>query len=147
MRFWLFALLLLPALASAMVATDDLTPEQLARYRELTHELRCLVCQNQTISDSNAPLAEDLRAQVHAQILAGRSNDEIRDYMTARYGDFVLYKPPLKAKTVLLWSGPFVLLLIGLFAVWRFARRTPPAAAPPVDAAAVQRLLDDEARR
>ena len=83
--------------------------EQLERYKNLTYELRCLVCQNQNIAESNADLAADLRREVHRMILAGDSDDAIIDFMVARYGDFVLYRPPLKAKTVLLWVGPFVL--------------------------------------
>ncbi len=83
--------------------------EQLERYQQLIYELRCLVCQNQNLADSNAELAGDLRREVHRLILAGKSDQDVIDFMVARYGDFVLYRPPLKAKTVLLWSGPFVL--------------------------------------
>lgn len=82
---------------------------QLARYKTLIRELRCLVCQNQNLADSDAGLAADLRREVHRMILEGKSDEDIIDFMVARYGDFVLYRPPLKAKTVLLWSGPFVL--------------------------------------
>ena len=80
----------------------------------ITSELRCLVCQNQTIADSHADLAQDLREQVRAQLRAGRTDQEIIDYMTARYGDFVLYRPPMKAKTVLLWFAPAILMFGGL---------------------------------
>ena len=83
--------------------------EQLERYQQLIYELRCLVCQNQNLADSNAELAGDLRREVHRLILEGKSDQDVIDFMVARYGDFVLYRPPLKAKTVLLWSGPFVL--------------------------------------
>jgi len=82
---------------------------QLARYKTLIRELRCLVCQNQNLADSDADLAADLRREVHRMILEGKSDEDVIDFMVARYGDFVLYRPPLKAKTVLLWSGPFVL--------------------------------------
>jgi cytochrome c-type biogenesis protein CcmH len=81
----------------------------------LSNELRCLVCQNQTIADSNAELAVDLRNQVRKQLSEGKSDREILDYMVQRYGEFVLYRPPLNYKTVLLWAGPFLLLLIAMF--------------------------------
>ncbi len=84
-----------------------------ARMKALAEELRCLVCQNQTIADSNAPLAQDLRGQIREQISQGRDDDQIRAYMVARYGDFVLYRPPFKATTVLLWLGPFLLIGLG----------------------------------
>jgi cytochrome c-type biogenesis protein CcmH len=86
-----------------------------ARAVRLSEKLRCLVCQNQTIADSNAELAQDLRRQIHEQIAAGKTDDEIVAYMVARYGDFVLYQPPVKSTTMLLWAGP-ALLLIGGFA-------------------------------
>ena len=125
--------------------TSPLTSHDEARYRRFTQELRCLVCQNQNIADSNAPLANDLREQVRAQILAGRSDAEITRYVTDRYGDFVLYNPPLKASTVALWLLPFVLLLGALTAAWRYARRgRTPAAPAPVDEAALKHLLDDK---
>jgi cytochrome c-type biogenesis protein CcmH len=81
----------------------------------LSNELRCLVCQNQTIADSNAELAVDLRNQVRKQLTEGKSDREILDYMVERYGEFVLYRPPLNYKTVLLWAGPFLLLLVAMF--------------------------------
>jgi cytochrome c-type biogenesis protein CcmH len=84
-----------------------------ARLKGLAEELRCLVCQNQTIADSNASLALDLRNEIREQIAKGKSDDEIRGYMVARYGDFVLYRPPWKSTTLLLWLGPFALLGVG----------------------------------
>ena len=81
----------------------------------LSNELRCLVCQNQTIADSNAELAVDLRNQVRKQLSEGKSDREILDYMVQRYGEFVLYRPPLSYKTIFLWAGPFALLLIAMF--------------------------------
>jgi cytochrome c-type biogenesis protein CcmH len=81
------------------------------RLKALAEELRCLVCQNQTIADSSAPLALDLRNQIRAQIAEGRSDSQIRAYMVERYGDFVLYRPPFKATTAILWAGPFALLV------------------------------------
>lgn len=91
-------------------------PVQQARYERLASELRCLVCQNETIKDSNADLAADLRRELREQLRAGKSDAEIRQFLTDRYGDFVLYKPPLTARTVLLWAAPLLLLLIGLIA-------------------------------
>jgi cytochrome c-type biogenesis protein CcmH len=97
------------------------------RVTGLAHELRCLVCQNQTIADSNAPLAVDLRNQIREQLAAGKSESDVIDFMVARYGDFVLYRPPLKASTVFLWAGPFVFLLLGAFLLFRrVTRRSPP---------------------
>jgi len=93
------------------------------RAAALEHELRCLVCQNQTLAESNAPLAVDLRNQVRSQLAAGKSEKEVVDFMVARYGDFVLYRPPLKAKTVALWAGPFVFLLAGFAWLARVLRR------------------------
>ncbi len=84
------------------------------RVNQLASELRCLVCQNQTIADSHAELAVQLKNEVRTQLAQGRSDDEVRDFMVARYGDFVLYRPPVSAATALLWAGPAVLLLIGL---------------------------------
>jgi cytochrome c-type biogenesis protein CcmH len=115
-----------------------------SRYHALIAQLRCLVCQNQSIAESNAPLAADLRDQVRAQIAAGRSDAEITSFLTARYGDFVLYDPPFKARTGLLWLGPFAVLLAAAFAVVRFVRRAPATPAPPPDPARLAQLLADE---
>ncbi len=93
-----------------------------ARMVKIAAELRCLVCQNQTIADSHADLAQDLRRQVREQLRAGRSDREIIDYMTARYGDFVLYRPPFKATTALLWLGPALMLGGGAFVLWLVLR-------------------------
>ena len=87
--------------------------EQEARYNELTLELRCLVCQNQNLADSDAPLAQDLRKEIYDMMQAGRSNEEIKTFMVDRYGDFVLYKPPVQGNTLALWLAPAVLLLLG----------------------------------
>jgi len=106
----------LPAFAKeAAPAADDPILEQ--RTMKLASELRCLVCQNQSLADSHADLAIDLKNQVRSQIREGRSDAEIRQYMVARYGDFVLYSPPWKATTVALWAGPFVLLVLGAAAL------------------------------
>ena len=106
--------------ASEIANPDPKTEE---RLKGLAHELRCLVCQNQTIADSNAPLAVDLRQQIRGQIAQGRSDDQIRAYMVERYGDFVLYNPPFKATTAVLWAAPFVLILGGLAAFATVVRR------------------------
>ena len=100
-------------------------PQLEERVKDLAHELRCLVCQNQTIADSNAPLALDLRSQIREQLAAGRSEREVIDYMVARYGDFVLYRPPFKVTTLALWLGPFLLLALGAFVFWRRVARRP----------------------
>jgi cytochrome c-type biogenesis protein CcmH len=93
------------------------------RAAALERELRCLVCQNQTLAESNAPLALDLRKQIREQLAAGKSEGEVVDYLVARYGDFVRYRPPLKANTLLLWGGPFLFLLGGFYLLIRFLRR------------------------
>ena len=115
----LFALLLL-AFATAAAAKEAAPAAQdpvlEKRVMALAEELRCLVCQNQTLADSNAPLAEDLRSQIRERMREGNSDAQVVDYLVARYGDFVLYRPPLKATTVLLWFGPLLLLAAG-FAV------------------------------
>jgi cytochrome c-type biogenesis protein CcmH len=115
-------LVALPAAAreATPVAAD---PKLEARVMALAAELRCLVCQNQTIADSNAGLAEDLRAQIRTQLAAGATESQVRDYMTARYGDFVLYRPPFKASTSLLWAGPALLMALGLGALFTVLRR------------------------
>jgi cytochrome c-type biogenesis protein CcmH len=102
------------------------------RLKDLSEELRCLVCQNETIAASQAPLALDLRNQIRSMIREGKSDDEIRAYLVDRYGDFVLYNPPLKANTLLLWLGPFALLIVGGVVVVRIAR-TRRAAQPATD--------------
>jgi cytochrome c-type biogenesis protein CcmH len=89
------------------------TPEQLDRYETLIHDLRCVVCQNQSVGESNVELARDLRRITRDMILAGKTDAEIKQFMTDRYGDFVLYNPPLKPETYLLWGAPVILLLIG----------------------------------
>ena len=109
-------------------------PELEARMLRITAELRCLVCQNQTIADSHSGLAQDLRQQVLEQLSQGKSDQEVLDFMTARYGDFVLYRPPFKAMTALLWLGPGALLLLamgGLVIVLRRRSRLPDEAFEP----------------
>jgi len=121
--------LLLMSCSSYAVDTRQLSdPEQQETYEMLTKELRCLVCQNQTIADSNAELAADLRRQVYEMLQQGKSKQEIVQFMTDRYGDFVLYKPPFKGKTSVLWVAPVVFLLLGLITVFFFIRRKKAAA-------------------
>lgn len=134
----LFAALLLALAGAAIAQSSEIAkpdPVVEQRLKALASELRCLVCQNQTIADSNAPLAVDLRNQIRAQIAQGRSDDQIRAYMVDRYGDFVLYNPPMRATTILLWAGPFVLVALGIGIFIRVIRRRPPAATGPVDEA------------
>ena len=105
------------------------------RVTALATELRCLVCQNQTLADSNAPLAVDLRNQIRERMKAGASERDIVDFLVERYGDFVLYRPPWKARTVLLWLGPILLMIGGLAALYyRLARRRRDAARPELSA-------------
>ena len=125
------------------IANPDPKVEQ--RLKSLADELRCLVCQNQTIADSNAPLAVDLRQQIRTQIAQGRTDSDIRAYMVERYGNFVLYRPPLTASTLLLWGGPALLLGggIAVFIVTVRRRRASAAAAPaPKPNDKVRKLLE-----
>ena len=116
MRALLLALLLtLPAAVFAIDAEQAFEdPAMQERYERLTRELRCLVCQNQTIADSNATLAQDLRREVRELMAEGKNDQEIHEFLTARYGDFVLYNPPVKPRTYVLWAAPALLVIIGL---------------------------------
>ena len=116
----LFAVLLAVAAAGFSAPAAALSDEQETRYRALLEELRCLVCQNQTLAESDAELAGDLRGRVLEMIEQGRSDDEILSFMTARYGDFVRYRPPMKPKTYLLWGAPLILLIVLAGALFRF---------------------------
>lgn len=98
------------------------TEEQEKAYKDLIQELRCLVCQNQNIADSNAELAQDLKRKTYEMVVSGKSKTEIADYMTQRYGDFVMYRPPVTQTTLLLWVGPFIILFIGVFFLIRVIR-------------------------
>jgi cytochrome c-type biogenesis protein CcmH len=123
-RVWIPILVLIslaaPALAKEAKPVEDPQIEQ--RMQALTQQLRCLVCQNETLADSRADLAEDLRKEIREQMKAGKSDQEIIAFLTQRYGDFVLYKPPVKATTYLLWFGPFVLLLGGTLMLYRYVK-------------------------
>jgi cytochrome c-type biogenesis protein CcmH len=122
-RLLLILLFALPAFAQ-----DD--PDLEKRVVSLAHELRCLVCQNQTLADSNAPLAVDLRNRIREQLKAGKSERDIIGFMVERYGDFVLYRPPFKASTAALWLGPFALLALGSWLFFRRLRQRKPE--PPL---------------
>ncbi|MFZ9508243.1 MAG: cytochrome c-type biogenesis protein [Burkholderiaceae bacterium] len=130
-----------PPPAPGAQAQETASPERLKR---LSEELRCLVCQNQTLADSNADLAVDLKRQIETLLAQGQSDNQIRDYMVARYGDFVLYRPPLQGNTLLLWIGPFAMLAGGGLLWWLIQRRNRlnrPAAStsvPTVSGAAAQ---------
>jgi cytochrome c-type biogenesis protein CcmH len=150
MRALLLAFLLaLPGVACAQaaeVAKPDAAVEE--RLKRLAEELRCLVCQNQTIADSNAPLALDLRNQIRQQVAAGRNDDQIRAYMVERYGDFVLYRPPFKATTAVLWLGPMLLIALGAVIFLGVVRKrreapTPAEALSGTQRAQLQALLED----
>jgi cytochrome c-type biogenesis protein CcmH len=143
MRHTLAALLLLwLALAPALAQETQLSDPKLEeRARDLSREIRCVVCQSQSIAESDADIARDMRVLIREQIAAGRSDQDIRDFLVERYGDFVLFKPPFKATTYVLWIGPFVLLVLALIGIVVFFRRR---AARPV---AVHELSDAERNR
>ena len=148
MRAALAALLLAFAALAWGQAEEVAKPDPAveARLKGLAEELRCLVCQNQTIADSSAPLALDLRNQIRTQIAQGRSDDEIRAYMVDRYGEFVLYRPPFKATTAILWLGPFMLIGAGLAIFLGIVRRrrveTPVEAPTPQRRSEIEKLLE-----
>ena len=148
MRFFHILILALSLLSTAVFASaaneaalaEDPVAEK--RLQGLSKELRCLVCQNETIADSNAELAVDLRREIRGMIRDGRSDADILDFMVTRYGDFVLYRPPVKAITLLLWAGPILLLLIGLITMRSYLKRRSiqvAAAEKPLSAEETQR--------
>lgn len=138
----LFALLCVSPVVTAVDAGQHFEdPAAQARYERLIHDLRCLVCQNESIADSNATLASDLRREVRELMVEGRSDGEIRSFLTERYGDFVLYRPPLKPRTWLLWSAPALFLLAGLGIVIAIVTRRARAARSDPDA------LEEESER
>ncbi|NMG75717.1 cytochrome c-type biogenesis protein [Aromatoleum diolicum] len=125
------ALLVPPAAFAAEAEPLAADPALEERVMQLSHMLRCLVCQNQSIAESNAPLAVDLRNQVREQFVAGKDEDAVVEYLVARYGDFVLYLPPFKGTTLVLWLGPVLLLIGGAgWLAWRLRRRVTEAAPP-----------------
>jgi cytochrome c-type biogenesis protein CcmH len=139
MRLWLALLLAVaPAIAMAQAVGDQSPPRfadtaEETRFHALVSELRCVMCQNQSLADSNAQIARDLRREVLVLMRQGKSDREIQDYLVARYGEFVLYKPRIEATTWLLWFGPALLLLVGGFVVARVVRRHHGTGAVPTD--------------
>lgn len=115
--------LMLPVLAQAIDALPFKDRAEEQRFQNLTRQLRCLVCQNESLADSSADLAKDLREEVFEQMSQGKSDVEIKQYLTARYGDFVLYNPPLRRGTALLWFGPLLIFLLGAGIIYRIVRR------------------------
>lgn len=147
-----FLLLLLLAVPLAMAETKPVVyqfkdPLLEQRYQTLTEQLRCLVCQNQNIADSHAELAQDLRGKVYELLNKGDDDAQIIQYMTDRYGDFVLYKPPFKFKTLLLWLAPALALLLGGLGFWRVmknARQQAKEQLPEAELKSIRNLLDEE---
>jgi cytochrome c-type biogenesis protein CcmH len=131
-------------LAMLAVGVCAQSPDLEKRVNALAEELRCLVCQNQTLADSNAPLAVDLKNQIREQLAKGASERDVVDFMVARYGDFVLYRPPFKASTVALWLGPFVFLILGVWVLLRriSRRRAPESSLSEADRARAAKLLE-----
>jgi len=123
-RALLLICLLLPALAMAQVRTEEkpTDPAIEKRLANLSHELRCLQCQNQTLADSPSDLAADMRQEIREQMKAGKSDKEIVAFLTDRYGQFILYRPRVSPVTYLLWFGPFVLLLTGLYVLYQYIK-------------------------
>jgi cytochrome c-type biogenesis protein CcmH len=137
----------LAAMSAGAVLPDEMLDDPVleARAREISKGLRCLVCQNQSIDDSNADLARDLRVLVRERLVAGDSDDQVIDFVVSRYGDFVLLRPPFKATTYALWFGPALIGGLGILAVVAFFRRR--TAAATGDRAAPPPLTEDEKRR
>ena len=137
--------LMLSGSGALAVQPDEMLPNSTLeqRARAISAELRCLVCQNQSIDDSDAPLARDLRILVRERLTAGDSDASVREFVVARYGEFVLLRPPLSLRTLLLWSTPFLLLLAALVMLWRRSHRlTAPANVPPLTDAERARLAE-----
>ncbi len=126
------SILVLIVTTTISLAQTTSDPALDARVKALSSELRCLVCQNQTVADSDSGVARDMREQVRTQLAAGKSEAEVKTYMTDRFGDFVLYNPPFKATTVVLWAGPFAVLLLAGFLLIRRLRKSSEAHAPSV---------------
>ncbi|RQW26655.1 cytochrome c-type biogenesis protein CcmH [Rhodobacteraceae bacterium CH30] len=136
-------MLLLVCTTLALAATPALSPDEAAvdaRLKAISRELRCLVCQNETLADSNAKLAQNLRREVRKLIADGHSDSEVISFLTERYGDFVRYRPPFKPLTWLLWLGPFALLGCGALMLWHIVQRQKQQDAPPPDAATAARI-------
>jgi cytochrome c-type biogenesis protein CcmH len=149
---WLLATVLLFSAWSAQAVIDTYefaSTEQQDQYKLLTEELRCPKCQNQNLADSNAPIAADMRREIHRMVSQGQSNQDVVDFMVARYGDFVNYRPRKDSSTAVLWYGPIVMLLIGALVLLLLTRRKGGAdkgksAEAAVDRDKLKRLLDDD---
>ena len=146
--FTVLMIMILISIANARIEEHQFdNAEQEQRYHFLIDELRCLVCQNQNLADSNAELAQDLREQVYLMIKNGDTNENIINFMVTRYGDFVLYRPPLKPTTYMLWVGPFIILLIAMIVVVQFIRKrqqSKPADINQSDRDRIKKMLDDD---
>jgi cytochrome c-type biogenesis protein CcmH/NrfF len=138
---WLACLLAMGVVQAAPALDTAADPVLELRVNQVAAELRCLVCQNQSLADSHAGLAVDLKNQVREQLQAGRSEQQVLAYMTERYGDFVRYRPPLKASTVLLWAGPLMLVLLAALVLWQALARSQRAADRTAE------LSEDESQR
>lgn len=147
MRFLFLALIVLMPSGVFAVEPDEVLADQAleARAREISTQLRCMVCQNQSIDDSNAELARDLRLLVRDRLVQGDSDREVIDYIVSRYGEFVLLKPRFSAHTWLLWGAPLVLIVVGIAGLWRLAsyRRTADKPLTEEEEARLQKLLSD----
>jgi len=122
--FWLCLCSVSPFLMAADALLEFENDTQAALYLQLTKDHRCLKCQNQNLADSNAGIAQDLKREIYERVVLGESGSDISDYLVARYGDFVLYKPPFKATTYALWIGPFILLFVALWYAMRFTKQS-----------------------
>lgn len=146
-RFLILTLLLI-SVSSGQAAYDALqfkTQQQEDDYKVLVNELRCLVCQNQNLADSDAELAQDLRKQVYTMLTEqGADRQAVVDYMVTRYGDFVLYRPPLKSNTIMLWVGPAVLLLLGFLVALKIIKGSSRQKAKEVDLSEIKTILDSK---
>ncbi|WDR06381.1 cytochrome c-type biogenesis protein CcmH [Devosia rhodophyticola] len=152
LRALLVMLLCLPAMSALALNPDEIldNPALEARARDISAEIRCLVCQNQSIDDSDADLARDLRLLVRERLVAGDSDDQVRQYLVDRYGEFVLLRPRMEARTILLWGAAPVLLLIGLIILFIAARRRTPATPQSLtgeEKAVLKALQSDKAKQ
>ncbi len=148
---WLTALLLCTPLAQAAIDTYDFSDDQNRQlFRSLTEELRCPKCQNQNLADSNSPIASDMRREIHRLVEEGQSGEQVTEFMVARYGDFVRYRPKRDSSTALLWYGPIVLLILGVLVVVSISLRGRSRGAKPTtrlddaEQQRLKRLLDED---
>jgi cytochrome c-type biogenesis protein CcmH len=146
MLVWMFCIgsVLSVPLAQAIDPIELEDPVLQERYRALSHELRCMQCQNQSIADSPVGLAGDLRREVRELLLQGKTDDEVRDHLRARYGDFILFRPDFNARTAWLWLAPGLMLILGLVVAWRVIRRR--TAMLPMDPSPADASQTDDAR-